>query len=123
MKTLLDSPYQTIVQLLQRKKDRCNSTNTQFGITTFSQLVEVVGDGKCAYTGKYFANWQCATFERINPKIGYMPGNVVLVTLEANSHKSQLDAFIKGEVIPDAMKIKLLRKALYALEKEQQTKP
>lgn len=84
---------------------------------TLSELLEIVGDGNCAYTGKEFIDINDATFERVNPQLGYVKGNVVMVSSEANQNKSQLDAFVKKEVIPDAMKVKLLRKAIYQLEK------
>lgn len=84
---------------------------------SLSDLVEMLGDGKCAYTGKEFETLQDITFERVNPKVGYVPGNVLLVNYKGNIHKAKLDAFMHECTIPDAMKIKLLRKALYQLEK------
>lgn len=86
---------------------------------TLSDILEMVGDGNCQYTGEAFKNIGDATFERVNPSLGYVKGNVLMVSLAANQHKSRLDCFVKEGVIPDAMKIKLLRKALYQLEKKQ----
>lgn len=84
---------------------------------TLTELVELIGDGKCAYTGKEFETLQDITFERVNPKLGYVSGNVLLVNRNSNQQKAQLDSFMHRTYIPDAMKIKLLRKALYQLEK------
>lgn len=84
---------------------------------TAFKLMHLVGNGLCAYTGKEFESLQDATFERVNPSLGYVEGNVCIVALKANQQKGLLDEFVKQETIPDAMKIKLLRKALYQLEK------
>ena len=117
MKSLLDMPHGTIKELFARKRNICNCKKVEFSINSFREVTDVIGDGFCAYTGEAFKDWRHVTFERINPFVGYVPGNVVLVTMAANSHKSTLDAFVKGTVIPDEMKVKLLRKALYAMEK------
>lgn len=85
---------------------------------SLSDLIELLGDGRCAYTGEGFENGGDITFERVNPKQGYVKGNVLLVSRKSNQHKSQLDAFVHGNSIPAAMKIKLLRKALYQIEKQ-----
>lgn len=98
---------------MNARKEKESDLNT----LTLSELLEIVGDGNCAYTGKEFIDINDATFERVNPQLGYVKGNVVMVSREANQHKATLDAFVKKEGIPDAMKVKLLRKALYQLEK------
>lgn len=55
--------------------------------------------------------------ERINASLGYTPENTIAVTHAANSEKSRLDAFMKGTVITNEVKLKLLRKAAYQIEK------
>lgn len=95
-----------------------NGKRSDLSNMTAFKLLHLIGDGLCAYTGKEFASLNNATFERVNPELGYVEGNVCIVTQEANAHKGQLDCFVKGGTIPDAMKIKLLRKALYQLEKK-----
>lgn len=84
---------------------------------SLAELVELIGDGKCAYTGREFKSLQDITFERVNPKLGYVKGNVLLVNHDSNLQKGWLDNFMHKPFIPDAMKIKLLRKAIYQLEK------
>ena len=73
----------------------------------------------CAYTGVEFtiSGERMRTIERINASLGYESDNTVAVTKEANNHKSQLDAYMHGTTIPDEMKLKLLRKSVYQLEK------
>ena len=112
---LLSMPFHSIVDKI---KSKSNSAAT-FKIQQWKMqdIVELIGKGLCAYTGQEFDCLSDATFERVNPKVGYVPGNVIMVRQSANTHKSQLDAFMKNTIIGDAMKIKLLRKALYQLEK------
>lgn len=106
---------QQIASKVQGKMLSCLATNTEFSLP-LSEIKELFQSEQCAYTGKRFADYNELSWERVNPKMGYVPGNVVLTTVEANSHKAQLDAFVKRDIIPDAMKIKLLRKAIYQLE-------
>ncbi|MGL4584037.1 MAG: hypothetical protein ACRCVU_13790 [Flavobacterium sp.] len=95
-----------------------NSTDRWFlTLTQFDSLF--TNTDFCTYSDKPFNGESDITIERINPKKGYEEGNVCLVTKEANQHKSHLDAFVKQDIITPALKIKLLRKALYQLEKEE----
>lgn len=116
MNLLKDVPIHAIYNKISNKKGsaKVKCTLTYYSL---SDVLDMVGDGNCQYTGAEFKNLDDITFERINPKEGYVQGNVVMVSLHANQHKSILDRFIHGETIPDAMKIKLLRKAIYQLEK------
>lgn len=58
------------------------------------------------------------TIERLNPRLGYVKGNVVAMSYIANNAKSQIDQFVHLGTVTDAEKVKLLRKSLYQLEKE-----
>ncbi|MGL4999281.1 MAG: hypothetical protein ACRC5T_09960 [Cetobacterium sp.] len=62
------------------------------------------------------------TVERLNPRLGYVKGNVVAMSYVANNAKSQLDQFVHLTNITDAEKVKLLRKSLYQLEKEMKSR-
>lgn len=88
---------------------------------TFEEWRELMLAPVCAYSGKVFNSSPNSpysrTMERINPRLGYTPDNTVAVVRAANTEKSLLDAFIKGDVILPEMKVKLLRKALYQAEK------
>ncbi len=111
MNLLKDVPIHQITQKIVNKKAN-SGKSCQLHQFTFHQIMEMVGDGVCQYTGREFTSLENATFERVNPRVGYVAGNVVMVCKEANDSKAKLDAFIKEDVIPDAMKMKLLRKAL-----------
>lgn len=107
-----------IVSKVARKMQHYLDTGREFNIP-LAEIKALFDEGRCAYTGVKFQSDQQCTFERINPKLGYVSGNVVLVTKEANAVKSSLDAFVKNTgIVSDEMKLKLLRKAVYAIEKE-----
>ena len=111
-----DVPFEKFWAKLCQKEANTDQQSTLKKMS-MAELVELIGDGKCAYTGQEFEAIQDITFERVNPKLGYVSGNVLLVNRNSNQQKACLDAFIHREHIPDAMKIKLLRKAIYQLEK------
>lgn len=117
MNLLIDVPLSDLNQKIASKKGNAGS---KCKIPQFSiyDLLEMIGDGNCAYTKKPFKDLSDVTFERVNPNLGYVKGNVVMVSQDANSRKSSLDAFVKTPIIPADVKIKLMRKALYQLEKE-----
>ncbi|UOX40553.1 decoy of host sigma70 [Aeromonas phage GomatiRiver_11] len=102
----------------QVKVKSCQERGLEWRIT-FEQFVELMNVEKCAYTGTVFPKDHGRSIERVNPKIGYTMENVVIVTARANSQKSQLDQFVHETHIPNEMKIKLMRKALYQLEKNK----
>lgn len=112
----LQMHFHIIVDKLKSKANRSASFKIQQW--KMQDIIELLGNGLCAYTGSEFESLNDMTFERVNPKVGYVPGNVLLVNLQANQQKSQLDSFMHRDYIPVPMKIKLLRKALYQLEKE-----
>lgn len=112
----LQMHFHVIVDKLKGKANRSASFKIQQW--KMQDIIELLGNGLCAYTGSEFESLSDMTFERVNPKVGYVPGNVLIVNQKANMHKSQLDAFMHGVSIPSEMKIKLLRKALYQLEKD-----
>ncbi|UYD57632.1 hypothetical protein OFDDKENP_00256 [Aeromonas phage B614] len=102
----------------QTKVKSCEERGLEWRIT-FHQFVELMQVEKCAYTGTVFPKDSGRSIERVNPKVGYTMENVVIVTSQANSQKSQLDQFVHENHIPNEMKIKLLRKAMYQLEKNK----
>lgn len=91
---------------------------------TYPEFYKVAASPVCAYSGKYFETdgKYAITMERVNPCLGYTPENTIAVTSAANGEKAHLDGFVKGKEILLDMKIKLLRKALYQLEKLQRIK-
>lgn len=104
------------LQPYQVKVKSCEERGLEWRIT-FQQFVELMKVEKCAYTGTVFPKDHGRSIERINPKVGYTMENVVIVTARANSQKAHLDQFVHEEHIPADMKVKLLRKAIYQLEK------
>lgn len=113
--------YPQIAQKIGNKMLACLKDGKEFSVP-LSELKTMFDEGVCHYTGHKFINLTAATFERVNPFLDYVAGNVVLVTTEANAQKGQLDCFIKNQHIPIEMRIKLLRKATYILEKQLKEK-
>lgn len=105
------------------KMSNAQERNIPFRLTLL-EMKELTEATHCAYTGEKFPlhGDDIRTLERINPKVGYEAGNCVMVTEQANKHKAKLDAFMHIDVIPAEMKLKLLRKAAYQLEKELKAK-
>jgi len=90
-------------------------------LLSFDDYKNIKSVTHCAYSGVMFdkkSDAHSMTIERIDPKKPYIASNCVAVTAAANNLKSNLDMFMHGRCIPNEMKIKLLRKAVYALEKE-----
>ncbi|AAQ81484.1 hypothetical protein 44RRORF166c [Aeromonas phage 44RR2.8t] len=102
----------------QVKVTGCQERGLEWRIT-FPQFVELMHTESCAYTGTIFPKDSGRSIERVNPKEGYTMENVVIVTSRANSQKAQLDQFVHDNHIPTEMKIKLMRKAIYQMEKNQ----
>lgn len=114
---LSDFTLREITRKVANKMLSCLTTGREFSLSTF-EIKELFEKNTCEYTGVKFKTVADATFERVNPFLDYVPGNVVLVSLIANTKKGLLDNFIKAQEIPIEMRIKLLRKATYALEKQ-----
>lgn len=108
-----------VVAYYQGKLSSCKDRKIPF-LLTLMECHALLASKTCHYSGLTFEKkgTGCLTLERINPELGYTPENTVAVRSGANHQKSGLDAFVKGSEIPDEMKIKLLRKATYQLEKK-----
>lgn len=110
-----------MADLYIQKSQNAKRAKNQFALT-YIEFYKLMSTPVCAYSGKTFSrdieSPYSRSLERINPKIGYTPENTIAVTKAANAQKSGLDAFMKGEEIPPEMKIKLLNKAIYQLQKQ-----
>lgn len=114
-----------IARSYNSKNDDARSRNLQFALT-LSDWTSLMSQPTCLYSGKVFSSRgdspNSRTMERINPMLGYTPENTIAVTKAANSEKSSLDAFMKGSVILPEVKLKLLRKSAYQIEKQLKIK-
>lgn len=118
MNLLVDVTINTIYRKLQTKTSNRKGKDCELLQFSILDLLNAIGDGNCQYTGKGFDSLDDISFERVNPKLGYVKGNVVMVNGIVNQTKGCLDSFVHNDVIPVPMKIKLMRKAIYQLEKE-----
>lgn len=117
---LLEIPVAHLMQKVNTKHLNAVTKGMDSDLSTLKlkDLLSIIGDGRCHYTGEEFKDLHDASFERINPSKGYVKGNVVMVKLHINNLKGiTLDRFVKDTVLTYAIKVKLLRKALYQVEK------
>lgn len=94
---------------------------------SYQEWLGVIETSKCPVTGKTFyrgdrvdgqpVSPQTLTIERLDPRKGYVSGNVVAFSYVANSAKSIVDKLVHFPGLSDFEKIKILRKSLYQLEK------
>lgn len=114
-----------IARSYNSKNDDARNRNLQFALT-LSDWTKLMSQPTCAYSGKTFSptggSQTSRTMERINASLGYTVENTIAVTDAANSEKSRLDAFMKGSVILPEVKLRLLRKAAYQIEKQLKMK-
>ena len=103
--------------------NKCNQAkniNREFTLT-LEDWIALSSQQFCSYSGEILTS-KNRTMERINPYVGYTPENTLAVTNVANCLKSCLDKFVKEDQILPEMKVKLLRKALYQIEKQIKNK-
>lgn len=109
-----------IARSYNSKSDDARNRNLQFGLT-LNDWTKLMSQPTCLYSGVVFSTRgdspNARSMERVNPVLGYTPENTIAVTKAANQEKSSLDAFVKGKVITNDVKLKLLRKATYQIEK------
>lgn len=114
-----------VARSYNNKFDDARNRQLQFALT-LSDWTKLMSEPVCQYSGRRFSHKSGSddsrTMERINASLGYTAENTIAVTSAANSEKSRLDAFMKGSVILPEVKLKLLRKAAYQIEKQLKIK-
>lgn len=85
------SPRHNLVFLLQNIRQRCKTTNVPFNVSAddFSNLPTHCPDlkVKLIYGNKGKASPYSATVDKIIPSLGYVPGNVRIISYKANVMK------------------------------------
>jgi hypothetical protein len=92
---------------------KANERGVPFDLTV-EQYYKLISQPRCDYTGIKFDDRNedtKKTFERLDPYAGYSYGNILVVSSQANSSKSCLDAFEKGN-LPDGLKIFLMEQTI-----------
>lgn len=114
-----------IARSYNSKSDGARNRNLKFDLT-LNDWTKLMSQPTCLYSGVVFSNNggnpNSRTMERVNPKLGYTAENTIAVTDAANGEKANLDAFMKGSVILPEVKLRLLRKAAYQIEKQLKMK-
>lgn len=125
----LDEP-----ELLVKTANKITSamTSNHPFLLTFKQVKKIFNSqAACAYSGELFGTTGDITFERVNPRLGYVPGNVVLVKRHLNQLKGDtIDRFIhQSGMTPDALAdlfsdlARSLRKEFAQIQESRAEKP
>ena len=86
---------------------------------TYLEYKELFLATHCALTGEEFDGDRAKrTLERINPRLGYTKANTIAVCDYINFSKGKLDSYMKDDVLPNELKLKFLRQAVYQLQKQ-----
>lgn len=95
-------------------KYRTSSTRRIFCDLSIKDFINLFrkGNGTCFYSGEEFENFSDMTLERLDPSIGYVKGNVVLVRGIYNNSKEPLDRYLKSDQVPDHVRIKIMQEAI-----------
>lgn len=90
-----DIPEQELIVKTSNKITSAMTSNQPFYLS-FKQVQKLFNSqSACAYSGELFSTTGDITFERINPQVGYVKGNVVLVRKHINTLKGEtIDRFI-----------------------------
>lgn len=100
-----DIPEQELIVKTSNKITSAMDKGQPFYLT-FKQVQKIFdSQSACAYSGELFGTIGDITFERVNPRLGYVKGNVVLVKSHLNQLKGKtIDRFIhECGMTPDAM--------------------
>ena len=75
-----------------------------------------VGDGTCQYSGETFDDIKDMSFERVDPRLPYQKGNVLIVKNKYNDAKSYIDRLLHCDKVSDEMAIKLLKEGIKVIK-------
>lgn len=111
-----DVPFNTIIVKMGEKIKNAQNRNLIFDFT-LAQFRRMFTHGVCAYSGKEFQGTNDMTIERLDPEIGYVNGNCVLVCSKLNQLRKPLDEFLKDKRVEDEDKVRMLEYALKTVKK------
>ena len=91
---------------------------------TFAQFGELIANKKCTITGRELNhqpnsddNSHQFTIDRVDPLIGYEPGNCIIMSGDANLAKADVDKFLNNPKLTDAEKLTMIYKVENVLRK------
>ena len=93
MNLLVDVTMDALYRKLQSKSNNRKGKDCELLQFSILDMLNAIGDGNCQYTGKGFDSLDDISFERVNPKLGYVKGNVVMVKGIVNQTKGCLSSF------------------------------
>lgn len=101
------------------KDNSSRSRGIPFALS-LEEYIALVSKTHCELTGLEFnqtSDKLRRSLERINPKIGYTKSNTIAVCCFINTSKGSLDSFVKDPELPNNLKLKFLRQAVYQISK------
>lgn len=111
-----DVPFNTVIIKMGEKIKNANNRHLVFDFT-LAQFQRLFMRGTCAYSNKEFQSTSDMTIERLDPNIGYVHGNCVLVCNRLNQARKPLDEFLKDVRVDDEDKVRMLEFALKTVKK------
>lgn len=123
-----DVPDLHIARLYLSKINNAKDRSIKFTYT-FAQFGELIANKTCAITGRKLEhqansddNSHQFSIDRLDPAIGYEPGNCIIMCGTANLAKSDIDKFIQNPSLTDAEKLKMIYKVENVLRKRIKAK-
>ncbi|MGL4641219.1 MAG: hypothetical protein ACRCVX_16025, partial [Shewanella sp.] len=111
-----DVPDAHIAKLFLSKVTNARDRSIKFSYT-FAGFAELIANKKCAITGRDLShqansddNSNQFSIDRLDPMIGYEPGNCIIMCGDANLAKADIDKFINNPKLTDAEKLSMIYK-------------
>lgn len=123
-----DVPEYQIAKVFQNKVVNAKDRNIRFTYN-FSQFAELLATKKCAITGAELEhkansdnNSGQFSIDRLDPLVGYEPGNCIIMSGTANMAKANVDKFLMDKTLTDEQKLKMIYKVENVLRKRIKAK-
>ncbi|MGL5013774.1 MAG: hypothetical protein ACRC6V_05710 [Bacteroidales bacterium] len=118
-----DVPDAHIAKLFLSKVTNARDRSIKFSYS-FAGFAELIASKKCAITGRELThqansddNSSQFSIDRLDPIIGYEPGNCIVMCGDANLAKADVDKFLNNPKLTDAEKLSMIYKVENVLRK------
>lgn len=118
-----DVPDAHIAKLFLNKVTNARDRSIKFSYS-FAGFAELIATKKCAITGRELEhkansddNSEQFSIDRLDPIVGYEPGNCIVMCGDANLAKADVDKFLNNPKLTDAEKLSMIYKVENVLRK------
>lgn len=118
-----DVPEYQVAKSFQSKIANAKDRNIRFTYS-FAQFAELLATKVCAITGTALEhkangadNSTQFSIDRLDPLVGYEPGNCIIMSGTANMAKANVDKFLMDKTLTDEQKLKMIYKVENVLRK------